>query len=210
MDFLVRLLPQESLVCMNTIPSQQTSLRFWNELFDIVEQVRGCLFWSCLRSNNLRGEPTLAMGFRTPLILSHAISPASTDLMRLVRLTISSILSFSWWITAPHPSSSKMSKFPLVIMQNISIITSYSTSKPVIFALSASAQRIDAAEWHIPHNQSRRADDWHSILPLYCVSLRKFGCGGMFFWGSLTDLFGSLALSAEQTEQTSADPPPLN
>jgi hypothetical protein len=29
----------------------------------------------------------------------------------------------------------------------------------------------------------------------------------VFFWGSLTDVFGSLALSAEQTEQTSADPP---
>jgi hypothetical protein len=70
MDFLVRLLSQESLVCMNTIPSQQSSLRFWDELFDIVEQVRGCLFWSCLRSNHLRGEPTLAVGFRTPLILS--------------------------------------------------------------------------------------------------------------------------------------------
>jgi hypothetical protein len=28
------------------------------------------LFWSCLRSNHLRGEPTLAVGFRTPLILS--------------------------------------------------------------------------------------------------------------------------------------------
>jgi hypothetical protein len=55
---------------MNTIPSQQTSLRFWDELFDIVEQVRGCLFWGCLRSNNSRGEPTLAMGFCAPLILS--------------------------------------------------------------------------------------------------------------------------------------------
>lgn len=46
--------------------------------------------------------------------------------------TIWSIFSFDWCTTTPQPSSSITSKSPLVIMQNISMITSFSRSNPVI------------------------------------------------------------------------------
>jgi len=53
-------------------------------------------------------------------------------------VTILSIVSFDWWITAPQPSSSSTPKFPFVITQKISMITSLSTSRPVICIMSIS------------------------------------------------------------------------
>ena len=94
-DFLIRLLSQKSLVCMNTIPSQQSSPRFWDEPFYIFEQFRCSLFWCRFRSNDFGGETALAVGFRTPCVLS-MLSVQFSSAMSLVRFTISSILSLSW------------------------------------------------------------------------------------------------------------------
>jgi hypothetical protein len=108
-------------------------------------------------------------------------------------------------MTAPHPSSSTISKFPLVIMQNISIITSFSTSKPVIFALSASAQPFETAEWHILHNQSILRDGSYSIRPSHCLVFRKLW---LSWWSRWDDIcaFGSLAIGSKRCKHLNGPP----
>jgi hypothetical protein len=130
-DFLVRLLPQECLICMDRVSRQQSSLRFWNIFLDVFKKVPGSLIWSCFRFKDFCYKTILSMRPRTPLVLRFH---RQLSFNRNEIHTILSIVSFDWWITAPHPFSSTTSKLPLVIMQNISIITSLSTSRPVICA----------------------------------------------------------------------------
>jgi hypothetical protein len=68
-DLFVGSPPQEGLVRMNTVPSQQRPLWFWYKFFDILEQVGCCLLWRRFRGKNFRCQAALAMCLRAPLIL---------------------------------------------------------------------------------------------------------------------------------------------
>jgi hypothetical protein len=68
-DFLVRLLPQECLICMDRVSRQQSSLRFWNIFLDVFEKVPGSLVCSCFRFKDFCCKAILSMCPRTPLVL---------------------------------------------------------------------------------------------------------------------------------------------
>ncbi len=130
-NFLVRLFPQECLICMYAVSGGQSALGLRYMFLDVFEQVGGCLFGGCSGCKNCCGQPILPMGSCAPLVLCCLVMVARKE--GLESSTILSIVCLDWWITAPHPISSIISKFPFVIMQNISITTSLSMSRPVIY-----------------------------------------------------------------------------
>lgn len=127
-DSIVWLFPQKRLICMYAVAGEESALGLWYEFLDIFEEVGGCLFGSRCGCEDCCGQAILTMGSCAPFVLCCLVVAR----IGVETPTILSIVSFDWWITAPHPFSSITSRFPFVIMQKISIITSLSMSRPVI------------------------------------------------------------------------------